>query len=138
MQSLRRPGQEPVNTSVVHQPCDINETRSNYINSSDSRQSKVNGSEGLYTWEVSAACPQGVSHRGHSQDNVQVVGTLVDKVLPHALLGRARAHLYGLITELVQHHLFLIIWEQSRDHACTHRGLVRQQNLVQSSALSRE
>lgn len=54
------------------------------------------------TWEVPAAGSEDVPYRRHAQDNVQVVGTLVHKVLPHAVFGRPRAHLQGLVTDLTQ------------------------------------
>ena len=52
------------------------------------------------TREVSASCPERVSHRGHGQDDVQVVGALGDEVLPDRLTGVTRACLHGLITHL--------------------------------------
>lgn len=39
------------------------------------------------TWEISAAGPQGVPHRRHAQDDVQVIRTLVHEVYK-TFLGR--------------------------------------------------
>lgn len=70
------------------------------------------------TWEVPAACPQRVPHWGHAQDDVEIVGALVDKVLPDVLLGWPDTHLQGLITKLAQDRLFLLVRKQCRNNAC--------------------
>lgn len=72
------------------------------------------------TWEVPTAGSEDVPYRRHAQDDVQVVGTLVHEVLPHAVFGRPRAHLQGLFTDLIQDGLFLVVGEQSWNHSCMH------------------
>ena len=64
------------------------------------------------TWEISAAGPQGVPHRRHAQDDVQVVGTLVHEVLPHGLLGWACPLLQSLWPNLTEDRFLFLVWEK--------------------------
>lgn len=64
------------------------------------------------TWEISAAGPQGVPHRRHAQDDVQVIRTLVHEVLPRGLLGRAHPSLQSLLSNLTEDRLLLLFWEK--------------------------
>lgn len=64
------------------------------------------------TWEISAPGPQGVSHRRHAQDDVQVIRTLVHEVLPHGFLGRAHPVLQSFLSELTEDRLLFLFWEK--------------------------
>ena len=66
------------------------------------------------TWEIPAPGPQGVPHRRHAQDDVQIICTLVHKVLPPRLFGRARPLLQGFLSDLTEDRLFLLFWEKCR------------------------
>lgn len=66
------------------------------------------------TWEIPAAGPQGVPHRRHAQDNVQVICTLVHEVLPHRLLGQARPVLQSFLSDLSEDGLLLLFWKKCR------------------------
>lgn len=55
-----------------------------------------------YTWEVSASCSQGISHWGHGQHNVEIVGTLVDKELPDHLFNMRTTCSCSLLTNLIK------------------------------------
>ena len=70
-QSLLGPGCEPVDGHVVHQ-----------------------------AREVPAAVLEGVARGRHAEDNVEVVGALLDEVGPARLLGRGQPSLGHLIPHL--------------------------------------
>lgn len=55
-----------------------------------------------HTWEVSASCSQGISHWGHGQHNVEIVGTLVNKVLPDHFFNMRTTCSCSLLTNLIK------------------------------------
>lgn len=67
MQGLFRPRLEPVNDGVVDQ-----------------------------AREVAAACAQGLPHRGHGQDHMQIVAALQDKLGPASVLAVTGPLLHSL------------------------------------------
>lgn len=81
VQGLFRPGEEPVYTGVVHHPR-----------------------------EVPAARSQSVTNWGHGHHQMQVVGTLVDKVLPDAFSGWSWTGVLGFVTHLNKYIGLIYNW----------------------------
>ena len=73
VQCLLRPGLKPVNDRVVHQ-----------------------------AWEVAAARAQGLAHRRHGQNHMQVVTALQHKLSPAGLFAVASALLHSLHSIVVR------------------------------------
>ena len=99
--TLQGPNFRPVTTScftLLGMPCRRGKT---------DLQAQLRG-----TWEISAPRPQGVPHRRHAQDNVQVICALVHKVLPHGFLGRARPLLQSFLSNLTEDRLLFLFWEK--------------------------
>ena len=87
-QRLDWPWHEPVNATVVDKPR-----------------------------EVTASRTQGLAHRRHRQDDVEVVGALIDEVLPNALAGRRAASVRGLRPHLTDNGFLLVVGKERRYYA---------------------
>lgn len=84
MQSLLRPGSKPIDTTI------IDETR-----------------------KVTASCSKGLSHGRHGQDNMEIVGAFVDKVLPNRLPCGWYTGFVCFISHLQKEFIYQVLHQQN-------------------------